>query len=228
MELGADWIETDIRQTRDGVLVCFHDETLSRTTNGKGRIINTSYKKLKELDAGSWYNEAFKGETIPSLNEALQLINGKSVLLIELKGSLMLQWGFLVNLKRLIDKHNAWNWVVIQSFNRPMLVRLRQIDKRFRVFHLINFRSKTLPLFLDRVPRFGNPADSNLAEAVNPSFKLLKSSTVRNFQRKGKKVMVWTVNEIEEMETLLRWKVDGIITNYPDRLAALLNSNSTP
>jgi glycerophosphoryl diester phosphodiesterase len=221
LQQGADWIETDLRQSLDGVIVCFHDETLGRTTDGKGRIFNSNYQKLKKLDAGSWFSEQYAGEKIPSLNEVLGAIKGRCVLLLELKGSLTVQWGFLLNLKNIIQKHNAWDWVVLQSFNRSMLVRLKQMDSRFRLFHLINYKSTVLPLFVDRIPRWGYPEMSSLAEAVNPSLKILKEQDVGRIQKQGKKVMVWTVDKEEDMIKLLNWGVDGIITNFPDRLKLL-------
>ena len=87
LDIGVDWIEIDVRQTLDRVLVCLHDETVNRTSNGKGHIITLNYKKVKQFDAGSWFSEAYRDEKIPSLNEVLHLIDGRCKLLIEMKGT---------------------------------------------------------------------------------------------------------------------------------------------
>ncbi|MCG8588006.1 MAG: hypothetical protein MJE66_01815, partial [Proteobacteria bacterium] len=77
LDSGVDWIEIDVWQSSDGVLVCHHDETLNRTTNGVGRVYDHTFAELRALDAGSWFSEDFAGERIPSLAEALELILGQ-------------------------------------------------------------------------------------------------------------------------------------------------------
>ena len=72
IEIGADFAELDVCQTKDGEIVLMHDETLDRTTNGTGEIWNFTLKELKQLDAGSWFGPQFKGEPIPTLLEVIQ------------------------------------------------------------------------------------------------------------------------------------------------------------
>ena len=78
IELGADIIEMDIRETKDGYLVICHDSTLERTTNGTGKISEKTLAELKQLDAGSWFGEEFSGLKIPTLREALDLLKGRA------------------------------------------------------------------------------------------------------------------------------------------------------
>jgi glycerophosphoryl diester phosphodiesterase len=85
IEVKADVTETDVRTTRDGVLVCLHDADLGRTTNGKGLVGSKTLAELKALDAGSWFNPKFKGERIPTLRELLELCKGKIIVLLDLK-----------------------------------------------------------------------------------------------------------------------------------------------
>ena len=83
VEAGADMIELDVHQTKDGVVVCIHDEDLSRTTSGNGKVNKFTFNELQSFDAGIKFNEKFKGEKIPSLEEVLEQI--KLPLLIEIK-----------------------------------------------------------------------------------------------------------------------------------------------
>ena len=76
-ELGADLVEMDIRETKDGYLVIMHDETVDRTTNGKGRVEELTLEEIKKLDAGEWFSPEFKGTRVPTLHEVLEAIKGK-------------------------------------------------------------------------------------------------------------------------------------------------------
>ena len=85
IEIGSDFIELDVRFSKDGHLVVFHDDTLERTTNGKGKVADFSLQELKGLDAGSWFGPSFSGEKIPTLREVLAQAKGRILVNIELK-----------------------------------------------------------------------------------------------------------------------------------------------
>ena len=87
IELGFEYIELDVRETRDGIPVLMHDKLIDRTTNGSGQLSDFNLKELKELDAGTWFSEAFAGTRIPTLEEALQLIKGRACIYWDTKGS---------------------------------------------------------------------------------------------------------------------------------------------
>lgn len=87
IEARADVTETDIRTSRDGVLVCRHDDDLSRTTNGKGKVSEKTLAELQTLDAGSWFDARFKAERIPTLEEFLRVCRGKIDVMLDLKES---------------------------------------------------------------------------------------------------------------------------------------------
>jgi len=73
-DLGIEWVETDVKLTKDGVPIIFHDDDLSRCTNGSGLVAETDFKTIQELDAGMWFGDSFMGEKIPSLEDALNVI----------------------------------------------------------------------------------------------------------------------------------------------------------
>src|SRR3972149_9393656 len=83
-ELGSDMIELDVRFSKDGHMVVMHDDTLDRTTNGRGKVADYTLKELKQLDAGSWFAPQFSDERIPNLNEVLELAKGKILVNIEI------------------------------------------------------------------------------------------------------------------------------------------------
>ena len=85
-EMGARWIETDVRLTADGALVMIHDETLDRTTNGSGPVLMATAEEIRSLDAGSWFAPEFAGETVPTLHEFIACIRTEGLnLQLELK-----------------------------------------------------------------------------------------------------------------------------------------------
>jgi glycerophosphoryl diester phosphodiesterase len=85
VELGADWFECDVTRTKDGRLVMIHDDTVDRTTDGRGRVADLTFDEVRRLDAGSWKGAAFAGERIPTLEETLELAGGRSGAYVEIK-----------------------------------------------------------------------------------------------------------------------------------------------
>lgn len=85
IEAGATVVEIDVRTTRDGSLVCLHDASLERTTNGKGVVGEKTLAELKQLDAGSWFNPKFKDERVPTVREVLALCKGRADVMLDLK-----------------------------------------------------------------------------------------------------------------------------------------------
>ncbi len=98
-QMGADIVEMDIRQTKDGVLIIMHDKTVDRTTNGTGKVSDLTLKEIKQLDAGSWFGEDYKGTEVPTLEEALIAIKGKLIPDIDFKS------GDVKPLVELLEKH---------------------------------------------------------------------------------------------------------------------------
>lgn len=222
LDIGVDWIEIDVRQTLDRVLVCLHDETVNRTSNGKGHIITLNYKKVKQFDAGSWFSEAYKDEKIPSLNEVLHLIDGRCKLLIEMKGTQLLQYKIAENLIGLIEKHEAQNWVVVQSFNSDFLKRMYRLNSGIKLNNLVNYSPSNLPIYIDRRIKLGNIFRLDYSEAVNPNYKQVTRKLIAKVKKHERKIFCWTVDEPNEMRRLIDLGVDGIITNFPDRLKKVL------
>lgn len=129
--LEHDWIfgiELDVHLSKDGVPVVIHDHTLERTTNGSGLVCEHTYEELSELDAGSWYRDAFAGERIPSLDMALQAMKGSSKkITIELKQVASLYPGLEARVIEVVERLDMMDQVVFASFDHTSVERIKDL-----------------------------------------------------------------------------------------------------
>jgi len=242
VEMDVDMIELDVHLSKDGEVIVFHDATLDRTTNGSGLVKDYSLAELKKLEAGSWFSAEYEGEPIPTLSEVLAYLTevrkeGKNIeLLVEIKnGKNILYEGIerkVLDLLWPLNEGSEW-WCTVQAFDTEYLLSaqayINQQEKSGRKFdgelHKLVFTDfSPLPLFIDYKFRWGYPNHSGYFQAVNPYFKSLTEGKVSSQQVRGNKVFTYTVNQEEDMKKVLAMQVDGIITDYPDRLNALLNN----
>ena len=228
LDIGVDMIEIDVRQTRDGAIVLLHDRTLNRTTNGKGRVAKQTLKEVQALDAGSWFDPRFATEGVPTLEEAMQLIDGQCGLLIEIKDGDLLHPIFCKRLVRLIQQHKAHSWVVVQSFSTKVLRAVYRLDPAIELNKLIHYAVPGLPVYNDGTVRFGNVFADRLTTAVNLNSRHFNRRVVRKLRTHKRATYLWTVDDPEAMQRLIKLKADGIITNYPDRLKAVLKDMHQP
>jgi glycerophosphoryl diester phosphodiesterase len=222
-DLGVQSIETDLHLSRDGRLVIFHDSTLARTTDGRGRLSGKSLDELKRLDAGSWFRRRepgkraarpFAGERIPTVEEVLDFARQRDIrLYLEMKapsGS-----GAEEAVVAAIRGAGALNRCHVICFDLDVLARVRQIEPAIPLGYLFSKRMR------NAVSRAVDAAvDTLLPRANRVTAKLIAEA-----KRHDLKVVTWTVNEPKQMKKLITLGIDGIMTNYPDRLAALLGPN---
>ncbi|MEN1761824.1 glycerophosphodiester phosphodiesterase [Anoxynatronum sibiricum] len=213
LKAGADGFELDVHLTKEGELVVCHDELLDRTTNGTGLIMDKTLTELKQLDAGGWYGEAYRNQSIPTLREALQLIVGKKSLVnIELKNSLIWYEGIEESVIQLIHEMNVQNQIILSSFNHNSILRVKQLDNTLQTGVLY---SCVLVEPWEYVSRIG-------ASSVHPSLLSINREIVDKCHEKGLKVYPFFDGGYEEMshvtkEELMTLGVDGIFTNYIHR-----------
>lgn len=224
IEIGVDRIELDLRQTIDGEVVVLHDKTINRTTNGWGSIRKTSLKKAKRYSAGSWFHHKFSAERIPTLRETLELVNGRTTLLLEIKNGSPYHHGIERNIVKLLDEYKAHDWCIVQSFNDRILNNFRTLPD------LHSDVQKLFAAFIPVAPFYGGSRFSykrlgsyDFAEEVNINYKYVSPLVVRKVHKMGKKVNVWTVNEPYNLKKYIRMGVDGIITNHPEKLKRLIS-----
>ena len=212
IELGADMIEVDCQLTLDGAAVILHDERLDRTTNGRGPVRAKTLREVKELDAGAWFGPAFKGEQIPTLEETIGALAGRVGLNLELKGDDDPGRLELVALG-IVSQTGALERTVFSSFSAQRMRRLRQLSCEARIGVLVDCDGDW-----DAGLDFARSLE---AEAIHPERTLVTPERVRSAHAAGFEVRVWSVNAIDEAERLVRAGVDGIFTDFPDRLLRL-------
>jgi glycerophosphoryl diester phosphodiesterase len=208
MEAGCDMIELDVTLTRDRKVVVIHDDTLDRTTTGKGAVRDRSFEEIRKLDAGGWFDSRFSAERVPELSEVLKLTAGRCLLNIEIKESAFEQ-GYPADaiehqVVDLVKAGGAVDRVVVSSFGPRILERIAAMDA---------------PPAIAYISEHG--ADRSLLEMLlavqafswHPRFNVLTRAQVDLLHAAGLKVFPWTVNTREEAEKLLALGVDGLICN---------------
>ena len=208
VEMGADYAELDVRQTKDGAIVLMHDKTVHRTTGVKGFVWDLTLEDLKQLEAGSWFGEEFRGEPIPTLEEVIRLVKGRMKLNIEVKISEN-EPGIAQRVVDIIHAANFSRDCMITSFDMETVKRVKYIAPDLKT-GLIFDEEYTPDVFR------GN------WEILSSNYELVDAEFMRLARNSGKKTYVWTVNEKEEMCRLIGLGVDGIITDKPDLLRSIL------
>ncbi|MEM1581793.1 MAG: glycerophosphodiester phosphodiesterase family protein [Candidatus Bathyarchaeia archaeon] len=199
LELGVNAVELDVRSTKDGELVVIHDAEVDRTTNGKGLVSDLTLNEIKELLTE-------KGEHIPTLDEALEFLDKKVVkILIELK-----ETGNEEKVLDIIKKKGLEDNVIIISFHEEALRRIRELNDKVET-GLIYVKHK-------------DPVRAALllrAQYLLPLYKFAHSILISRAHEKGLKVIVWTINTLEEALEYVKKGVDGIASDKPDILKTL-------
>ncbi|WP_078891808.1 glycerophosphodiester phosphodiesterase [Streptomyces sp. NRRL S-350] len=207
---GAGWIEDDVQSSRDGVPYVLHDDTVDRTTDGKGRIRDLTAAQLDALDAGSWFAPAYAGTRLPTLAAQLEDLRTRGGnLLLEIKGPHTRDE--VARIVQEVRDHGMTDRVLVQSFEVDALRFTREL-------------APELPLGLLRADLDADPVatarELGLA-AYNPSDEALSArpGIVRELHAAGVSVNVWTVDRPARWRALADAGVDGIITNRPAELA---------
>lgn len=203
VELGVDAVELDVRQTKDGEMVVIHDDKVDRMTDGSGLVSNLTLEEIKGFTVD-------KGEKIPTLGEALDFLNGKVKVLIELKEA-----GFEEKVLDLIKERGMVDDVIVVSFLEKALRTVRELDE-YIATGLIYVRHKK--------PR--EAALSLGAEYLLPMYRFTHSADVNKAHEAGLKVIVWTINTSEEASTYKQKGVDGIATDKPNILTKNTDLNN--
>ena len=211
VELGARFIETDLQLSRDARLVAIHDATLERTTNGRGPVHALTLGQLRELDAGSWFHPRFAGERLPTLEEILAFSREADVVFyLEVKsgGTWGIEHAVVGALRRAQEAAGA----VILSFDLATLAAVRRLEPIL----MTGF------LFSRPYADATEPAMQVGARQLAPRGDLVTAELVAQARRADLPVVTWTINEPAHMRALMAAGVNGIMTDYPDRLVALL------
>jgi glycerophosphoryl diester phosphodiesterase len=212
--LGATFIETDLQLSRDARFVAIHDDTLDRTTNGQGKVHDQTLAALRRFDAGSWFGSDYTGERIPTLEEILEFSKKNDIVFyLELKPSG--SWGGEHALIGALRESGEVARVVVISFDHTILAGLRTIE----------------PTLMTGVLYDGQLADP-LTTAVDVGARqlvvrgdLVTPAMIGEARKRDLQIVCWTVNHPAHIRLLIAAGVDGIMSDYPDRLVAALKKD---
>lgn len=208
IELGCDGIEFDVHRTADGELIVIHDGFLNRTTNGSGLIMTKNFADVEGLDAGSWKGAQFAGEPIPTLRQVIRETPAFLFLYLELKAGSVHYPGIEEQLLALLQEEGALERVQISSFDHHALLKINQL-------------APTMPLGMLFADNLLDPialAQQLGAEALHPAWEWVTPALVEKAHAAGLKVNVWTVNLPEAIMLMTACGVDGIMSDFPDRV----------
>ncbi len=213
--LGASFIETDLQLSRDARFVAIHDATVNRTTNGQGAVHDMTLDDLRKLDAGSWFGSEFSGERIPTLEEILEFSKKNDVVFyLEIKpgGS----WGGEHAMISSLRESGEIPRTVVISFDPSIVLSLRKIEP-------------TLMTGLLYDGQIENPLDKAVAIGARQLVvrgDLVTPALISEAKKKDLQVVCWTVNHPAHMRLLAAAGVDGIMSDYPDRLVAAVRKET--
>lgn len=239
--MGADYIEQDLQLTKDGVLVVLHDETLNRTARGPaenctGLVRDKTLAQIKTCDVGTWFNETYPeyakaeyvGLKIPTLEKVFQKYRHSVNYYIETKSPESAP-GMEEELLRLMEKYkltkpaeDRWQ-VLIQSFSPASLRKISAINPELPLIQLYedaSNTSQTIQAQLDGAATY--------AVGIGPSKNDVDAALTTAAHARCLDVHPYTANETEEMEALIAAGVDGMFTNFPDRLEGVLGKGAAP
>lgn len=222
-QLKGDYIEIDLQMTKDGQLIAMHDERVDRTTDGTGLVKERTLAEIKQLDAGSWFNEkypqyakkAYEGLKIPTLEEVLQKFGKQANYYIETKspdvypGMEEELLGVLEQYK-MIDKKGRTKNVLIQSFSQESLLKVHNLNPNLPLVQLISYSSPAVITDeeLETIKKY--------AIGVGPNFARIDEQYVQTVRNHDLQIHPYTVNTQDDMRRALEWGVTGLFTNFPD------------
>ncbi|MEH7886412.1 glycerophosphodiester phosphodiesterase [Bacillus sp. JJ1609] len=228
----GDYIEIDLQMTKDGELIAMHDETLDRTTNGTGLVKDYTLEEIKQLDAGSWFNEKYPsyakeeyaGLKVPTLEEIFQKFGSGERYYIETKSPEVypgMEEKLLEIMKeyKLTGTNVPSSKVLIQSFSPDSLKKIHALNPDIPLVQLLWYDEAAVI------------TDNELEEykkysiGLGMNFDKIDEAYVQSVREHDLLIHPYTVNQKEDMRKLLDWGVTGMFTNFPDRLQEVIREN---
>ncbi len=213
MEQGADGIELDVQQTKDGVPVVIHDLNLKRVAGINKKVSSLTFDELSQIDVGSWYDDEFSDARIMSLEDVIILTNGKIFMNIELKRGAKND-----NLEQkvvsLIEKYDIENKCCVTSFSYDSLKKIKKYNSAIKTGLIMSIAT-------------GNFYTLDAADVFSIKSTFISTQVVNNAHLQGKEIYAWTVNGTVEMRRMMNVNADHIITDRPELLLEQIDRNIT-
>lgn len=214
ISVGADFIELDVQQTRDGVLVVMHDSNLKRTTGVNKDIWDVDYADIQNLDAGSWFDPAYANARIPTLEETLQFVDKRAKLDIEIKPTKHGSDTLEQDVAELITRYQYTDACYVTSFSYGSLKKVKEANPEIRTGYLMSVA-------------YGQFYSLKYADAFSLNKVFVTSQVVNAAHQQGKQIFAWTVNSMSEVRSLCNLHVDSIITDDPVMVQNVISRDST-
>lgn len=208
LELNLDLVELDVQLSKDDKLIVFHDYNLKRIAGIDKEIAELSLKELKKIDIGSWFGKEYKEERIMTLSEVIGLVRGQMELNIEVKPTKNDYKRIVVELLEVLAINSFSQQVTVSSFNHQLLKYLKSLNSNLNTAILI----ASLPIKPLKLISWAE------ADGLHPYYRIITQKLIDDVQAKDLMINTWTVNDSAEIEGLKQMGVDGIISDYPQRL----------
>ena len=206
LELGADGIELDVRLTREGKLVVFHDRCLDRTSNGKGPVNHWTQDQVRSLDAGSWFSPGFQGERPPTLDEVFEFLPADFLINVEMKVIMKGMRLIAHQVAEVIRRHARWNSTLVASFNPISLWELKKIEPRITRGYIWS-RRHPFPI---RSRIFSPLLRADWYDPANDSYN---PRLHRRFHSGGARVLAWDLDFDRDMQQMAALRLDAVVTD---------------
>ncbi|MCC3646479.1 glycerophosphodiester phosphodiesterase [Cytobacillus oceanisediminis] len=219
-KMHGDYIELDLQMTKDGHLIAMHDVTLDRTTDGTGSVKDYTLNEIKQLDAGSWFNEKYpyaskaeyEGLKVPTLEEVFKKFGKNNSYYIETKSPDVYP-GMEKELLRLVEKYKInKDKLLVQSFSPQSLKVMNELDPTIKLVQLISYKANA------EITDAEIREIKQYAMGIGPNHTYLNEEYVQKVVNSGLELHPYTVNDKERMKQLINWGVTGMFTNHPDLL----------
>ncbi|MBX9704313.1 MAG: glycerophosphoryl diester phosphodiesterase, partial [Silvanigrellaceae bacterium] len=210
-ELGVPWVEFDVKETDDGVLILMHDDTFERTTNGQGDVARSLWSDVKRYDAGSFFSPEFRGERVPSLLEAFECLENLGLgANIEIKPCLGREVRTAVAIANTIVTHwpKSLPQPLISSFSIESLFACKQVQPQLN-----------LGILFERLPINWQHLTIQLKfRTLHINERHLTKENANFIHEKGYPILVYTVNSNERAQELFSWGIQSVISDFPDKI----------
>jgi len=212
IQAGATGCEFDVYRSADGTIVLMHDKTVNRTTDGVGPVTELTLQQLQELDAGSWKGKQFAGERVPTLKEALRLLDQSGCQpVIEIKME-----GISKQVVEDVRELGMVDQVAVIAFSEAVVREIRELEPRIDCAWLYGKTPEGTPV--QQAEWLASRAIKCQAKILDLNFTMLSPELITELKKRDLEVWTWTVNETPVMHALQRWGVDSITTDRPDVL----------
>lgn len=216
-DMAVEWVELDVKITKDQVPVIFHDDTLERTTNGSGLVANLTFEEIRNFECGSWFSDSFAGIRIPTLEEALEAVIDRGLgLNLEIKPcpgrERETAEAALDVLSQIWDDHDR---LLISSFSLVSMETALIMAQDW---------PRALLIGADWPENIAEVHDFLELSCVNVNAKTVEREQAEQIMEMGLPLLAYTVNDAEEARRLLRWGIDGVFSDAPDMVREALFS----